>query len=162
MILQSNDARGQNKLAVKLCRELRKEFTGHFGAPLGGRISEITPFLIFSPSEAAVIAHRKLADLEAEVIRHVRLALNVEEDVYVGNISLEIRKDATVCSLIAYEEYDKKTGARSIAQVVERAVEDPLVSQYLENGEQFDENQPIAHFIVDVNVDNEVEVRFQP
>lgn len=98
-------------------------------------------------------------DLESEVVRHVRLALNKEEDVYVGNISIRIKNDATVCSAITRDEYDKKTGARSINLAVERMVQDPLVSQYLKDGDEFDENQPITSFIVDVDVDGEVEVR---
>ncbi|KAF3063755.1 putative ATP-dependent Clp protease ATP-binding subunit [Daldinia childiae] len=158
-IFHSEDQDAQDKLVEKLCRQLRKEFTGHFGAPLSGRITEIIPFLIFSPQEAAVIAHRTLMDLESEVIQHVRLALNKEEDVYVGNINIRIKNDATVCSAITRDEYDKKTGARSINQAVERMVQDPLVSQYLKDGDEFDENQPITSFVVDVDVDGEVEVR---
>lgn len=101
-------------------------------------------------------------DLETEVSRQVRLTLNRESDVYVGNINISINNDATVCSTIANEEYDKKTGARSISQAVERSVQDPLVSQYLKNGDEFKEDQPITHFVVDVNVDGEVEVRLVP
>ncbi|KAI2782094.1 P-loop containing nucleoside triphosphate hydrolase protein [Daldinia loculata] len=158
-IFHSEDQDAQDKVVEKLCRQLRKEFTGHFGAPLSGRITEIIPFLVFAPQEAAVIAHRTLMDLESEVVRHVRLALNKEEDVYVGNISIRIKNDATVCSAITRDEYDKKTGARSINLAVERMVQDPLVSQYLKDGDEFDENQPITSFIVDVDVDGEVEVR---
>ncbi|RYP92608.1 hypothetical protein DL770_001250 [Monosporascus sp. CRB-9-2] len=159
ILFESEDEEAQDKLVGKLCRQLRKEFIGHFGAPLGGRITEILPFLVFAPQEAAVIVHKALMDLETAVSRRVRLALNREEDVYVGNISIRIKNDATVCSIIARDEYEKETGARSIAQAVERIVQDPLISQYLENGDRFEENQPIADFIVDVNVDKEVEVR---
>lgn len=143
----------------KLCRQLRTEFMGHFGAPLAGRITEILPFLTFSQSESAVIVHKILMNLETEVVRRVHLSANKEEDIYVGNISMRIRKDATVCSKIADEGYDKKTGARSIAQAVERIVEDPLISQYLKNGDEFDENQPTTYFDIDVNVDDEIDVR---
>ncbi|KAI0119677.1 P-loop containing nucleoside triphosphate hydrolase protein [Daldinia grandis] len=158
-LFHSEDQNAQDKVVEKLCRQLRKEFTGHFGAPLSGRITEIIPFLVFAPHEAAVIAHRTLMALEDEVARHVRLALNKEEDVYVGNISIRIKNDATVCSAITRGEYDKKTGARSINLAVERMVQDPLVSQYLKDGDEFDENQPITSFVVDVDVDGEVEVR---
>ncbi|RYP42249.1 hypothetical protein DL767_000413 [Monosporascus sp. MG133] len=157
ILFESEDEEAQDKLVGKLCRQLHKEFIGHFGAPLGGRITEILPFLVFAPQESAVIVHGALMDLETAISRRVRLALNREEDVYVGNISIRIKNDATVCSIIARDEYDKETGARSIAQAVERIVQDPLINQYLENGDMFDENQPIADFIVDVNVDKEVE-----
>lgn len=162
VLFESEDEEAQDKLVGKLCRQLRKEFIGHFGAPLGGRISEILPFLVFAPQESAVIVHRALMDLETAVSKRVRLALDTEEDVYVGNISICVKNDATVCSALAHDEYDKKTGARSIAQAVERIVQDPLIGQYLQNGDTFDENQPIAYFIVDINVDKEVEVRLRP
>ncbi|KAI1501795.1 P-loop containing nucleoside triphosphate hydrolase protein [Biscogniauxia marginata] len=161
-LFQSEDEEAQDRLVGKLCRQLRREFIGHFDAPLGGRITEILPFLVFAPPESAVIVHKALMELETEVSGRVRLALNREEDVYVGNISICIRNDATVCSTIAQDEYDKKTGARSIARAVERNVQDPLISQYLKDGDKFDESQPTTHFIVDVNVDEEVEVRLVP
>ncbi|KAL7627036.1 hypothetical protein AAE478_003812 [Parahypoxylon ruwenzoriense] len=162
VLFQSEDEEAQDRLVGKLCRQLRSEFIGHFGAPLGGRITEILPFLTFSPQEAAVIAHRVLMDLETEVSRRVRISLNKEEDVYVGQIKIAIKNDATVCSTIANDEYGKETGARSISQAVDRIIQEPLVSQYLRNGDEFDENQPFAHFIIDVNVDKEVEVRLVP
>ncbi|XDG02608.1 hypothetical protein ABKA04_002223 [Annulohypoxylon sp. FPYF3050] len=158
-LFQSEDDEAQDRLVGKLCHQLRTEFMGHFGAPLAGRITEILPFLTFSQPESAVIVHRILMNLETEVVRRVHLSANKEEDIYVGNISMRIRKDATVCSKIADDGYDKKTGARSIAQAVERIVEDPLISQYLKNGDEFDENQPTTYFDIDVNVDDEIDVR---
>ncbi|RYP77670.1 hypothetical protein DL771_001038 [Monosporascus sp. 5C6A] len=64
VLFESEDEEAQDKLVGKLCRQLRKEFIGHFGAPLGGRITEILPFLVFAPQEAAVIVHKVLMDLE--------------------------------------------------------------------------------------------------
>lgn len=145
-----------------LCSQLRREFVQHFGAPLGGRVTEIIPFLIFSAPESAVIADKMLMDIEAEVAKRVRITLNKDDDVYVGNIKFHIQNEAALCALIANDEYDKQTGARSIAQGVERLVEDPLVSDYLINGDKFDDNQPITTFVVDVNLDGEVEVRLVP
>ncbi|KAI0179498.1 P-loop containing nucleoside triphosphate hydrolase protein [Hypoxylon sp. FL1284] len=162
VIFHSEDEEAQDRVVGKLCRQLRTEFVQHFGAPLGGRITEILPFLVFSPQESPLIVHKALMDLEADIMKRVRLALNKEEDVYVGNITVRIKKDAAVCTTIAVDEYDKKTGARSLAQAVDRVVEDPLVSQYLQDGDELDENQPNIHFDVDVNVDGEVEVRLVP
>ncbi|KAI0879913.1 P-loop containing nucleoside triphosphate hydrolase protein [Annulohypoxylon maeteangense] len=159
VIFQSEDDQAQDRLVEKLLRQLRTEFIGHFGAPLAGRITEILPFLIFSPHESAVIVHRVLMDLEREVARRVHLSTNKEDDIYVGNINIRIKKDAVVCSKLADDGYDKKTGARSIARAVERGVEDSLISQYLKDGDEFDENQPTTYFDIDVNVDGEVEVR---
>ncbi|KAI1804817.1 P-loop containing nucleoside triphosphate hydrolase protein [Daldinia bambusicola] len=159
VLFNSEDQDAQDKLVEKLCRQLRMEFTGHFGAPLSGRITEIIPFLVFSPQEAPLIAHRQLMGLETEVLRRVRLTLNKEEDVYVGNINVSIKNDATVCTTITRDEYDKQTGARSINLAVERLVQDPLVSKYLKNGDEFDENQPTTSFVIDVDVDGEIEAR---
>ncbi|KAI5925114.1 P-loop containing nucleoside triphosphate hydrolase protein [Camillea tinctor] len=159
VLFYSEDEDAQDKLVEKLCRQLRKEFVGHFGAPLGGRITEILPFLVFAAPESAVIVHKALMDLETELARRVHLALNKDQDVYVGNISMRIKNDASVCSTIANEEYDKQTGARSIFLAVERLVADPLVGQYLKDGDMFDEGQETTHFVIDRNVDGEVEVR---
>ncbi|KAI2470818.1 P-loop containing nucleoside triphosphate hydrolase protein [Annulohypoxylon bovei var. microspora] len=160
ILFRSEDEQVQDRLVGKLCRELRKEFIGHFDAPLARRITEILPFLIFSsPQEASVIVHKALMDLETEVTRRVRLSLSKEGDIYVGNISIRIKKDASVCSTIAEDGYDKKTGARSIFQAVERMVQDPLISQYLKDGDKFDADQPTTFFDIDVNMDDEVEVR---
>lgn len=162
ILFESEDEEAQDKLVGKFCRQLRKEFIGHFGAPLAGRVTEILPFLTFSLKEAAVMVHKLLMNLETEVARQVRLTLNKEEDVYVGNTKVRVKNDATVCCAIALEGYDKQTGARSIAQAVERDVQDPLVSQYLKIPDKLDENQPTAHFEIDVNIDGEVDVRLLP
>ncbi|KAI1454235.1 P-loop containing nucleoside triphosphate hydrolase protein [Annulohypoxylon moriforme] len=159
VLFQSEDDRAQDRLVNELQQQLRTEFIGHFGAPLAGRITEIIPFLVFSPPESTIIAHKALMDFEAEVMRRVHLSTNKEEDIYVGNIGIRIRKDATVCSKLADDGYDRKTGARSIKQTVERIVEDTLISQYLENGDEFNENQATTYFDIDVNIDGEVEVR---
>ncbi|KAI1763843.1 P-loop containing nucleoside triphosphate hydrolase protein [Hypoxylon sp. FL1150] len=158
-LFQTDDEEAQDKAVGKLCRQLRKEFIEQFSAPLGGRISEILPFLIFSPQESPLIVHKELMNFQDEVTRIVHLSLNREEDVYVGNIVIGIKNDATVCTTIAREEYDKKIGARSIAQAVERIVQDPLTALYLKNGDEFDEYQRTTYFEIDVNVDEEVEVR---
>lgn len=157
-----DDEQAQERLAEKLCAQLRKEFVGHFGAPLAGRISQIIPFLEFSQAEAAVIAHQMLVDMEREAKRRMRLAVDVADDVYVGNSRVAIRRDAEVSAAIVRDEgYSRETGARSIARAVERAALEPFVSQLLQSGDRFDENEPISHFAVEMNVDKEVEVRLQ-
>ncbi|KAI8957762.1 P-loop containing nucleoside triphosphate hydrolase protein [Daldinia sp. FL1419] len=158
-LLYSEDEDAQDKLAEKLCDQLRKEFTGHFGAPLSGRITAILPFLVFGTQEAPLIAHRAIMHMESELSRRVHLALDSEQDVYAGNIKIRIKNDASVCSTITHEEYDKKLGARSINQAVERIVEDSLVTQYLKAGDIFEEDQPITSFVIDIDVNGEVEVR---
>ncbi|KAI1090797.1 P-loop containing nucleoside triphosphate hydrolase protein [Rostrohypoxylon terebratum] len=159
VLFQSEDDKVQDRLMEKLRGQLREKFITHFGAPLAGRITEIIPFLPFSQPESAIIVHRALMNLEMEVTRRVHISTHKEDDIYVGNISMRIMKDATVCSKLADDGYDKKTGARSIAQAVERIVEDPLISHYLKNGDEFNENQPMTYFDIDINVDDEIEVR---
>ncbi|RYO95890.1 hypothetical protein DL764_007577 [Monosporascus ibericus] len=131
--LQIRDEEAQDKLAGKLCRQLRKEFSDTSGLL------------------SAVASQRSYRSSS------FRRRSRPEQDAYVGSIRIRIENDATVCSIIARDYYGKEIGARSIAQAVERIVQDPLISQYLENGHRFDENQPIADFNADVNVDKEVE-----
>ncbi|RYP68255.1 hypothetical protein DL771_006757 [Monosporascus sp. 5C6A] len=64
VLFESEDEEAQDKLMWKLCPQLHKEFIGHFGAPLGRRIAEILPFLVFVPQQSAVMVHKVLMDLE--------------------------------------------------------------------------------------------------
>ena len=109
-----------------------------------------------------MIAHQMLVDMEREAKRRMRLAVDVADDVYVGNSRVAIRGDAEVsAAIVRGEGYSRETGARSIARAVERAALEPFVSQLLQSGDRFDENEPISHFVVEMNVDKEVEVRLQ-
>ncbi|KAK5630607.1 hypothetical protein RRF57_006322 [Xylaria bambusicola] len=150
------------RLFEKLVGFLRKECLSHFGAPLAGRISEIVPFLTFSPDEAAVVVHKKIMELEVELARPIQLSLTKEGENLVGNVELDVARDSMVCSHLAEKYYVPELGARGIFRGVKRAIEERVVDQYLEEGEDFSENQPVTRFTVDVNEEQEVEVLLVP
>lgn len=156
-LLESPD-RLRSTLLGKLVGSLRKECLSHFGAPLAGRISEIVPFLTFSPDEAAIVADKRIMELEARLARPVKIPSTKEGYNPVGNVRLDILRDSMVCSNIADKYYLPELGARSIFGGVKRAIERKLINQYLEDGDDFSEDQPVTHFIVDVNERNEIEV----
>lgn len=155
----SDDSEFQDELVRKLCKKLRREAAATFGAPITGRISEFLPFLVFSPAEQAVIVHKIFMELEEDLARRVKLASNPEDDVYLGNTRLKIRHEASVCSHIAQQEYIEQLGARSVRDGVERIVCEPVALDYLKDGDELHEDQAETHFVVDTNVDGEVDVR---
>lgn len=137
---------------------LKKQSRSEFGAPLTGRISDILPFLTFSPDEQAVLAHKGTMSLESNLRRPVIVSTHMQADNLVGNIRLDIRNDAEICNTIAQASYDPPLGARSILNAVTETIYTPLVSQYLKIDEEFSENQPETVFEVGVNADKEIEV----
>ncbi|CAJ2513963.1 Uu.00g020820.m01.CDS01 [Anthostomella pinea] len=162
-LFHSGKEQTQDKLVEKLCKTLRKEFIGHFKAPLAGRITEIIPFLTFAPDEAAVVAHKVFMDFESEVAKSVVLSANKDDDRYIGNVRIQLKNDATIFSRIAQEDYMKKLGARSIASAVDRTICDPLTTLYLREGdEEFREDQDESSFVVGLNADTDVEVQLKP
>ncbi|KAM0817926.1 hypothetical protein AB5N19_03733 [Seiridium cardinale] len=161
-IIHSEDHVTQDRLVKKLCRELRTEFAGLFGAPLARRVTEIIPFMTFSLYEQIVVAHSDFMEKEAKFAKPVRLSANKDEDNYVGNVKIDVSHDATVFSTIAQENYRPEAGASSIFDGISSTICEPLVAQYLKDGDDFDENQPTTHFVVDIDVDKEVEVRLIP
>lgn len=68
----------------------------------------------------------------------------------LGNVKLKIRKDASVCRILAEAEYHSDLGARSLIMGV-RKVEDMLVEAYLEADEEIRESEKMVDFVVDVN-----------
>ncbi|KAI0196354.1 P-loop containing nucleoside triphosphate hydrolase protein [Astrocystis sublimbata] len=143
---------------TKLVSLLWKQCVTHFGAPLTGRIKEIVPFLTLTPDEAAIVADKRFMELEARFSRPVKLSSMMEDENLVGSIRLDIARDSVVCSNIAGNHYIPELGARSIFSGIERVVCRPLVNMYLDDGDDFAEDQAETRFLVDVNEDNEMEV----
>ncbi|OTB08228.1 hypothetical protein M426DRAFT_317339 [Hypoxylon sp. CI-4A] len=157
--LLNNQTATLQSLIKQLTTQLRKECMSHFGAPLTGRITEIIPFLTFSPDEAAVVANKSIMELEAEVLRPVKLPETKKGDILVGNVQLDVSSDPAVCSKISNDYYAPELGARSIHGGVGEAISKSLVEQYLQDGDSFAEDQKKTQFTVGINAEKEVEVR---
>ncbi|KAI0010269.1 P-loop containing nucleoside triphosphate hydrolase protein [Xylariaceae sp. FL0662B] len=157
-VRNGNLGSNQDSLMRRLVCRLRKECLSHFGVPLTGRISQIIPFLTFSPEEAAVVADEGIMEVETRVSQPVVVTPTKKGDRLVGNIQLNIMRDATVCSTIANDYYEPQLGARSIFNGIDEVVVTPLVAQYLKDGDGFDEDQEETSFEVGIDSEQEVEV----
>jgi hypothetical protein len=105
--------------------------------------------LPFSPGEQAVIVHKFLLELGQKVRGPVNLVSGPKEQL-LGNVRLKIRKDASVCRILAEAEYHSDLGARSLIMGA-RKLEDVLVEAYLECDEEIRESEKVVDFVVDVN-----------
>jgi ATP-dependent Clp protease ATP-binding subunit ClpA len=146
------------RLLDRLGSYLKKECISSFGAPLAGRISEIIPFLTFSPDEQAVVSHKGVMGLEAALRQPIIVSPNGQDDNLVGNVRLDVEDESKVCTTIAHEGYVPQLGARSILNTVTEAIYTPLVSRYLEMDDEFSDNQPETRFKVGINAEKGVEV----
>lgn len=104
----------------------------------------------FTKGEQAVIVHRFLLELGHKVRTPISLRPGPKEQL-LGNVRLRIRRDASVCKLLAEAGYHIDLGARSLITAV-KTVEDMLVDVYLDENEEIAENDGrINDFVVDVN-----------
>ncbi|KAI0128120.1 P-loop containing nucleoside triphosphate hydrolase protein [Hypoxylon sp. NC0597] len=148
----------QYALRRQLHRRIRNECIASFGAPLTSRITEIIPFLTFNTEEQALIADKYIMELESLIAGPVVKSEDPDEDRLIGNVQLQITNDASVCSTIANEHYLPEFGASSIAHGVDATITNQLISRYLEDGDDFSEDQAESKYRVGTNEDNEVEV----
>ena len=130
-----------------LCRPY--EFLTGWQSPITGRVSAFIPFLPFSPGEQAVVVHKYLLELGQQVRARINLSTGQKEQL-LGNVRLRIRRDASVCRILAEAEYHMDLGARSLITAV-KSVEDLLVEAYLEVDEEIIEDEGVVYFLVDVN-----------
>ena len=93
--------------------------------------------------------HKFLLELGQKVRGPVNFLPGPKEQL-LGNVKLKIRKDASVCRILAEAEYHSDLGARSLI-IGARKVEDILVEAYLEIDEQICESEKMIDFVVDVN-----------
>lgn len=87
-----------------------------------------------------------------EVQRPVSLQPGLNERL-IGGILLHIRRDASVCRLIAAEGYDEDLGIRSLINAVRDTVELSLFDSYLKVEKDIEEGQQMADYVVDVRND---------
>lgn len=135
-------------------------------------MSFFIPFLQFSPKEAAVVARKSLyfkfrhtchcnfptdlvifvdkyiLELAQQVTRPITLSETPELDRMLGNVRLKIRRDATICKLLA-QDYHVDLGARILRTAVKGTVEELLVEEYLGVGEEIRETEEFLEFWVD-------------
>jgi hypothetical protein len=155
-----------NELSAKMRKQLKTEFgvSGVFAAayrmkpyispsqnPLSGRITASIPFLPFTPNEAAVVAHKYVLSLAGRVAGAVDDSGGSNAGGrLVGRVALEVERSGAVCALLAAEDYDPETGARSLEMAVGARVEEPLVQAYLEEEGEIHGLQPRRRYLVDV------------
>ncbi|XXG99466.1 hypothetical protein Hte_005805 [Hypoxylon texense] len=158
--ISSNPNLGPQDLTLRrqLCHRILKESMTSFGAPLACRITEIIPFLEFNREEQALLADRCILEMEEKIAEPVVKSTNPDEDKLVGNVHLQITENATICSHIADNYYVPELGARSISRGVDATITNPLVNWYLEDGDDFTEDQAHVQFRVGANKSNEVMV----
>ncbi|KAI1759783.1 P-loop containing nucleoside triphosphate hydrolase protein [Hypoxylon sp. FL1150] len=156
----SNPNLGPEDLTLRrlLGHRLLKESIACFGSPLACRITEIIPFLPFNREEQALLADRCIMEMEAKIAEPIVKATNPDDDKLVGNVHLQMTDNAAVCTHIADNYYLPELGARSISRGVDATITNPLVNWYLEDGDDFTEDQAHTHFRVGMNKSNEVMV----
>jgi len=93
--------------------------------------------------------HKYLLELGQKVRAAINLSAGPNEQL-LGNVRLRIRRDASVCRILAEAEYHSDLGARSLITAV-NSIEDMLVELYLDVNEEIVETDGVADFVVDVN-----------
>ena len=112
-------------------------------------MSAFIPFLPFSHGEQAVIVHNHLLELGRSICTPVKLT-NGEDEQLIGDVKLHIRRDASVCKLLAQNEYHADLGARSLITAVD-TIKTLLVDAYLSEDEEIIEGGGITECIIDVH-----------
>ncbi|KAL8834149.1 MAG: hypothetical protein Q9170_003896 [Blastenia crenularia] len=144
-----DDESDKEGLLKQLSKKIKQDFLAHHGPPVTGRISAFIPFLPFSKGEQAVIIHKHLLEFG----RHIRTPINLTEgegEQLIGNVRLRIRRDASVCGILAQSEYHVDLGARSLISAVD-TIKTLMVEAYLGVDEEITEGVGMSEFIIDVN-----------
>jgi hypothetical protein len=107
------------------------------------------PFLPFSIEEQAVVVHKYIQELGQTILQPVNLLEGPDERL-VGNVRLHIRRDATVCKVLADQEYHSDLGARSLIQAVD-SIRRLLYQTYFDIDEDIMVGDEISDFYIDVD-----------
>ncbi|KAL8673304.1 MAG: hypothetical protein Q9168_002266 [Polycauliona sp. 1 TL-2023] len=144
-----DDESEKEGLLKQLSKQIKQDFLAHHGPPVTGRISAFIPFLPFSKGEQAVIIHKHLLEFG----RNIRTPISLTEgdgEQLIGNVRLRIRRDASVCGILAQAEYHVDLGARSLISAVD-TIKTLMVEAYLGVDEEITEGGGMSEFIIDVN-----------
>ena len=98
-----------------------------------------------------MVTHKYLLELGSTVQGPVDLSHGNREKL-LGDVRVRIRRDASVCRILAKAEYHADLGARSLINGVE-TIKHQLVEAYLEVDEQIMESLHKSTFLVDVHGD---------
>lgn len=116
-----------------------------------GRISDFLPFLPFTLGEQAVVVHKFLLDMAQQIRGPVNLSFTSEQRL-LGNIRMKIQNDASVCRILAEEQYHSELGARSLRTGAKK-LEDILVESYLDIDGEITEDATLVDFLVELDID---------
>ena len=116
--MSAADDPAKAKAPVKvLTTQLRALFKDHFGAPMAGRMKNVTPFYPFDLKEQAIVVHKFLMELADSVRKPIDLSPTVKR--YPGHIHLAVKNDGRLCRHLAEEDYITELGARSLKTVID-------------------------------------------
>lgn len=96
-----------------------------------------------------MIVHKHLLELGRSVRKPVKLT-DDENEQLIGDVKMRIRRDASVCKLLAQNEYHTDLGARSLITAVD-TIKTLMVDAYLSVDEEIVEDGGMAECIIDVN-----------
>lgn len=71
-----------------------------------------------------------------ELSNSMRRPIDTTQKVLAGHIYLNFVDDGQIAEYIAKKTYNKELGARSLRQGVRNLIEQPLLDEYLEEGEE--------------------------
>ncbi|KAF2750946.1 P-loop containing nucleoside triphosphate hydrolase protein, partial [Sporormia fimetaria CBS 119925] len=131
----------------ELQRDLTRIYRENFKAPLTGRIKLMVPFLPFSKTEQAVIAHRFILKLATRVRQPIDLQPPTIR--LVGHSRITVIDDRKVCTELA-QGYESLLGARYLFNAVD-ALEEMYTKEYLAIKSPITEDlntKPLQEFIV--------------
>lgn len=112
-------------------------------------MTDFIPFIPFSLGEQAVVVHKFLRELSKKVQEPINLSEGRDERL-VGNVTMHVKHDASVCTTLAEAEYSRDLGARSLSGAV-KAVEDMLLEVYLEQSDEIVEGGRVLEVVVDAH-----------
>ncbi|EFQ99229.1 hypothetical protein MGYG_02243 [Nannizzia gypsea CBS 118893] len=156
------ESRLHHELELCVANDLEKEM----GTSLAGHISCYIPFVPFSKTEAAVLAHSyllKATDSLAEFHDSLHHSKQGEPD----NVTFTLDAQVEACENLATTVYIIKLGARSIEQGVFKAVQSQMVQQYLksdllkENASQDDNAAKNGDRCVTITVGEDFAIRLE-